>query len=83
MHTLTVPYDNDLTIKILGYQFPDIYDGYDANWLNVAISTSNELGKTSITSACLLTWEIKWLELWTQSVVADVAKNLTTECGLS
>ena len=48
-------------VTVRGYQFPDVLDGYDANWLTIDGSFRNELGEWTRSASCLLTWELHWL----------------------
>lgn len=58
-----------LTIHVVGYQFPDADDGYDANWLTIQIEAKNEEGNWIASSPCLLTWELEWAARWLEHVI--------------
>jgi hypothetical protein len=54
--------------SIEGYQFPDITDGYDANWLVLSVEAKNKQGTWKRTSPCILTWEVAWYAKWLKNV---------------
>lgn len=69
-----------LSLTIVGYQFPRIHgDGsrdWDANWLVVSgVLTLSDGRQHSFTDPCLTTWEAielqDWLSLWPRGVVPD------------
>ncbi len=70
---------NELSMKIIDYQFPNIMDEiYDANWLNIKFDAVRE-GKTySIIEPALLTWEMIELIHWLKSIYnkEDVLKGI-------
>lgn len=51
-----------------GYQFPDICDDYDANWLFLNIEAKNEQGVWKQRCPCILTWEVAWYAKWLKNV---------------
>jgi hypothetical protein len=55
--------------QIIGYQFPSIVEGYDANWLIAEVEGANELGTWSKRDPSLLTWEVAWFSRWLRNVV--------------
>ena len=60
-------------LDIVDYQFPEIEDGYDANWLVVEVEVSNELGSWKKQDPCVLTWELHWLSKWLNNL--ELAKS--------
>jgi hypothetical protein len=58
--------DDSVRLSVSGYQFPQITDGYDGNWLKVTFSGRNHLGAWSAESACVLTWDLISLCEWLQ-----------------
>ena len=62
---LTGQDNSQFAFSVAGYQFPEIAEDYDANWLNVDISVSKSQVKWQEQSACFLTWDvirfIQWL----------------------
>jgi len=65
-------------MKVLGYQFPHLErEPGDADWLNIRIDVTIQKGSWTSTDPSLLTWELKGLSEWLDSV-AD-ANNLEIE----
>jgi hypothetical protein len=58
-------------LKIIGYQFPDIENGEDSNWLMVYMAGSLPQGAWSVTDPFLLTYEVKRLADWLDAVDAE------------
>lgn len=61
---------------IAGYEFPDSFEDYDANWVFLEATFRNELGSWSCKSPCLLTWELGWLRRWMHSAVSGNAQDV-------
>jgi hypothetical protein len=55
--------------SIEGYQYPEILDGHDANWVFLEVEAENEQGSWERRCACMLTWEIAWFAKWLKNVV--------------
>ncbi len=53
-------FDEEQSIKItvLGYEFSQYDNKYDANWLTIALEHSGEIAYKNQDS-CLLTWELE------------------------
>lgn len=64
-----------LTLLIERYEFPDIHDGYDANWLMMRITVSANGQVSTITDPALLTWEYSELAEWLRSIHDDAAED--------
>ncbi len=62
-------FGHSIEIEFLKYQFPDIEQGYDANWIEIKVNAKNERGAWSKTSACLFSWDIIQLHYWLNDVV--------------
>jgi len=80
---LTGRNDNSLALTILGYQFPDSDDYFDANWLVVRADVRNDDGSWSATSPCLLTSNVAELASWLEAPVGELEfmePNLAFEC---
>ena len=65
---LTIDNNCSFTMSLIGYQFPELEDGDDSNWLNVKIEVSHQQGKWSAVDPALLTYEVKWLIDWLRAV---------------
>ncbi|MEO1034293.1 MAG: hypothetical protein AAFX44_01920 [Pseudomonadota bacterium] len=63
------PHDHCFKIRGLSYEFPQILDGYDANWLTLNIEARNDQGHWERKNPCILTWELVWLRRWLVAVV--------------
>lgn len=62
--------------QIVGYEFPQVTEGYDANWLMITMEAANEQGTWTRRCACLLTWEVTWLIHWLEQVVNGEAEPI-------
>lgn len=51
-------------LTVLGYQYPDAGEPYDANWLSIQVDVASPEGQWSGTDACLLTYEAVRLADW-------------------
>lgn len=60
-------------IKILGYEFPNGKDDWDANWLNIEISILNYSEGIDYKSQdpCILTFELVELREWINSLILN------------
>jgi hypothetical protein len=67
----------EFKLVIVGYQFENAQEFYDANWLNVKIEASDENYSWSAVDSCLLTVELKELHAWLKSV-DDSCKDATS-----
>jgi hypothetical protein len=61
--------------SIEGYQFPEIVDDYDANWLFLDVDVQNEQGTWQRRSACILSWEVAWFARWLKNVTFGNCEN--------
>lgn len=48
-----------IELKIIGYEFPDATEYYDANWLNIKIKVESGKVQYEETQPCVLTWDIE------------------------
>jgi hypothetical protein len=55
-------------LAVRRYQFPDIVEEHDANWLVVEGTFTNEQGTWQRVDPCLLTWELHWLARWLRAL---------------
>lgn len=62
--------------QIVGYEFPQATEDYDANWLIITTEAANEQGTWTRRCACLLTWEVAWLIHWLEQVVIGEAEPI-------
>ena len=73
-------------LDILDYQFPEITEEHDANWIILDVKATNELGTWHRQCACTFTWEIKYFSRWLEMVTQGFNKEYTMdsyEPGLS
>jgi hypothetical protein len=68
-------HDELFELEILNYQFPEIQEGHDANWIMLGVNAKNELGSWSRQSSCMLAWELEWLHRWMRYVVHGQTDN--------
>lgn len=66
---------NYVHLAIEGYSLPNASDGYDANWLKMAIEAQNEQGVWKKTCSCILSWEVMWYARWIENVVVGNCEN--------
>jgi hypothetical protein len=59
----------ELSIDIVGYQFPSMHEGFDSNWLMVAGTVTHPKGSWQFTEPCLTTFELDRLATWFDGVV--------------
>ena len=64
-------YDVDFRLSILGYRFPELETGLDANWLVVKIDCRHRGQPFSHETPCLTTAELKNIAQW----FFDISKN--------
>lgn len=55
-------------MEVVGYQFPNSKEQYDADWLNSRIAVRVPQGSWTSTDPSLLTWELASLIEWLESV---------------
>jgi len=56
-------------LSVMGYQFPELAnEDYDSNWLLISISVSHPKGSWTATDPSLLTYELRELGHWIQSI---------------
>lgn len=48
-----------IELRIMGYEFPNETEYYDANWLNLKIKVESEKVKYEEIAPCVLTWDIE------------------------
>jgi hypothetical protein len=68
MIKLTGQENSQFAFFVSGYQFPEIAEDYDANWLNVEINVSKHQAKWQEQSACFLTWDVIRLIQWLNKI---------------
>ena len=64
---MTLKSEDGLTefeLRILNYQFPEIREDWDANWLTLGVRVQTAERSWSATDSCLLTWEAHELMSW-------------------
>ena len=59
-----------LDLAVTGYQFPEIGEGYDANWLVVKATVSSPEASWTASSACVLAYDLLRLSYWFDDVDA-------------
>jgi hypothetical protein len=64
--------DTSFALNLLGYQFPNADEYWDANWLVIRIDVRNDEGKWSATSAALLTSEAAKLADWLEAPTGEL-----------
>ena len=57
-----------LEISILGYEFPNSMDKFDANWLRVGITADDDAMTWTAVDSCLRTFELVELLSWFESI---------------
>lgn len=62
---------NSFSFEITGYQFPQITEGYDANWLIIGFNVSTRQYQWQISNSCLLTWDVICLMNWLRKIAHD------------
>jgi hypothetical protein len=66
---------DSISVNIRGYEFPEIREGYDANWLHVDVSARNWSGEWTASAPCVLAWDLLNLEFWLDDLEADEAET--------
>jgi hypothetical protein len=64
--------DTSFSLTIVGYQFPEADDYWDANWLVTRVDVRNHEGKWSATGAVLLTSEADRLAEWLEAPTGEL-----------
>lgn len=57
-------------LTITGYQFPNLDDRHQSDWLNVHTEVRHPLGSWLSEFSCLFTYEVEWLIRWLKKVVS-------------
>ena len=58
-----------IVLQIVGYQFPEVSEDYDANWLNISFEIRTPEFQWQICNPCLLTWDVLRLVSWLRKAV--------------
>ena len=58
----------ELSLGVLGYQFPDEIDYWDANWLIIEGAVAHPQGSWRFRDACLTSFELRQLAEWLDGV---------------
>ena len=58
----------ELTLHVLGYQFPDKIDYWDGNWLIIEGAVTHPQGSWHFRDACLTSFELQQLAEWLDGV---------------
>ena len=56
--------DQTVEMKIAGYQYPQISDGDDGNWLNIYLNVRSGFGNWQVTDPSLTTADVSELANW-------------------
>jgi hypothetical protein len=64
--------ESTLELQILGYQFPDIHEDWDANWLIISGSVTHPKGSWRFSNPCLTTFELEQLAEWLDGVAHGI-----------
>lgn len=75
-------HNNEVALRILGYEFPQATEDYDANWLNIEFTIRTPDYQWQICNPCLLTWEVLGLIAWLRKVVNYKAVRSERFAGL-
>jgi hypothetical protein len=62
-------------LRLSGYQFPAITDGWDANWLNIEVRARSGGATWTASCACILTWDLALLEDWLEDLASNVDES--------
>lgn len=54
----------ELSLEVIGYQFPDVINYWDSNWLIIDGAVTHPLGCWRFQDACLTTFELRQLAEW-------------------
>src|SRR5688500_11054268 len=68
------PHGELVELAVHRYQFPEIAEGYDANWLIVDLVMAVNGERFERSSPCLLTWELQWFARWLSAVTDGKAE---------
>jgi len=60
--------ETELSVDIVGYQFPNAREYWDSNWLMVAGTVTRPKGSWRFTEPCLTTFELDRLAIWFDGV---------------
>src|SRR5436190_20460131 len=74
---------NSFEFSIVGYQFPDADEMWDANWLLIRVDVRTEDAAWCKTDPCLLTADVAALADWLEDPEGELAfmePNLAFEC---
>jgi hypothetical protein len=72
--------DQSFELWVINYQSSDnTTDEYDSNWLRIGIRLTGFKREWITTDPCMLTWEVKFLADWLQSILAGDTKQRTIE----
>lgn len=63
--------NQQVEIRVEGYEFPDIKNGYDGNWLEIFIDVKTKERKWQRTDPALLTWEVEYLIEWFETLAEN------------
>jgi len=73
---VTLTGEQRLELTITGYQFPQLeHEEYDSNWLLVCGIVTHATGKYMFHDACLLTYELRKLHSWLESLACTGART--------
>ena len=75
-------HNNEVALRILGYEFPQATDDLDANWLNIEFTIRTPDYQWQIFNPCLLTWEAIGLVAWLRKVANCKARRSERFSGL-
>lgn len=59
-----------MTVKLVGYQFPEISTGWDGNWVLADVRVNDPRGNWAFVDPCLTTWEVERLAQWIDDIAA-------------
>jgi hypothetical protein len=62
-------------LRVLGYEFPTVNEGYDANWLTISVRVRSAGASWTASCACILSWDLAALENWLDDLASDEAAS--------
>lgn len=66
-------------LDVVGYEFPEITEGGDSNWLNVRVKGTAQSRSWTATDPCLETGEVAELADWFEAVLAGKERDKKLE----
>lgn len=67
-------------LNVLGYQFVEFDNYYDANWLNIQVKAADDVSEWQAQDSCLLSYELPELREWFSNILkTDGSEDLTID----